>query len=121
MSVKLHLKKAGGSGEQLGVGGPSQFLLQAVKTFAEGAMFGKLHEADQVTATVTAVTVEQILAGVDVERRVSFRVQRAESYELLARRDAATGPMAPLQVLQQRNPFFELFQILTHGCCSFLC
>ena len=30
------------------------------------------------------------------------------------------GPVAPLQVLQQRNTLFELFQVLAYGLFSFL-
>jgi hypothetical protein len=61
------------------------------------------------------VAVEQILAGIDIERRPGFRMQRAESHKLLSHPDAARPPVAALQILQQRNPLFELFQILAHG------
>src|SRR5712691_6974665 len=114
MSVELHLVKVGGFREHLGLRGQSDVLLQTDEALAEGEVLGKLHKADQVTAALTAVTVEQILAGIDIERRPGIPVQRAESHELLSCGDAATGPVAPLQVLQQRNTLFELFQILTH-------
>src|SRR5713226_7156126 len=115
IAVELHLEKGSGSGEQRGLSGQSEVLFQTGEAFAEGEVLGKLHKADQVTAALTAVTIEQILAGIDIERRPGIRVQRAESHELLSRGDAATGPVAPLQVLQQRNTLFDLFQILAHG------
>jgi hypothetical protein len=80
-------------------------------------MPGQFHKADQVAAPLTAVTVEQILSGIDIEGRPGIGVQRAQSHELIAATDAATGPVAPLQVLQQRKPLFDLFQILAHRCC----
>src|SRR5712692_3793683 len=100
IAVELHLEKGSGCGEQLGLSGLSEVLFQTGEAFAKGEALGKLHEADQVAATLTAVTVEQILAGIDIKRRPGIRVQRAESHELLSRGDAATGPVAPLQVLQ---------------------
>src|ERR1035438_1127043 len=103
IAVELQLEKSRGSGEQLGLSGPSEVLLQAGEAFAKAEALGKLHKADQVTAAPAAVTVEQILAGIDIERRPGIPMQRTESHELLARGGAATGPMAPLQVLQQRN------------------
>src|SRR6266851_9948882 len=114
-AVELHLEKRSGCGEQLGLSGPSEVLFQTGEAFAKGEALGKLHKADQVATLLTAVTVEQILAGIDIKRRPGIPVQRAESHELLSRSDAATGPVAPLQVLQQRNTLFELFQILAHG------
>ena len=64
------------------------------------------------------MTIEQILAGIDIERRLRIRMQRAESHELVASADMVSGPVVPLQVFQQRQPLFELFQILAHGRCS---
>src|SRR5216684_2567970 len=113
-AVELQLEKRSGCGEQLGLRGQSEVLFQTGEAFTKAEALGKLHKADQVTAALTAVTVEQILAGIDIERRPGIPVQRAESHELLSCGDAATGPVAPLQVLQQRNTLFELFQILTH-------
>src|SRR5580704_4284958 len=79
-------------------------------------MPGQFHKADQVAATLTAVTVEQIFSGIDIEGRPGIGVQRTQPHELLAATDAATGPGAPLQVLQQRNPLFDLFHVLVHRC-----
>src|SRR5260370_36201308 len=110
MPVELHLVKGGGSGEQLGLRGQSEVLLQTDEALAEGEVLGKLHKADQVTAALTAVTVEQILAGIDIERRPGIPVQRAESHELLSCGDAATGPVPPLQALQQQTTPLQLVQ-----------
>src|SRR5260370_27586768 len=116
--VELQLEERGGSGEHLGLRGLSEVLFQTGEAFTKAEALGELHKADQVTAALTAVTVEQILAGIDIERRPSIPVQRAESHELLSCGDPATGPVAPLKGLQQRNTLFELFQILTHRLIS---
>jgi len=78
-------------------------------------MLEKLHEANQVAALPAAVTVEQILAGVDVEGGAGFLVQGAESDELGASLVGEAAPVVPLQVLEQRYALFEPFQILAHG------
>lgn len=78
-------------------------------------MLRKFDKPNQITAALAAVAVEQILAGIDIERRPAFRMERAESHKLLSHPDAARRPVAALQVLQQRNTLFELFQILAHG------
>ena len=93
-------------------------MLQVGDAFAKGKVLGTLHEANQIATAVTAVTIEQILAGIDIERRLRIRMQRAESHELVASADMVSGPVVPLQVFQQRQPLFELFQILAHGRCS---
>src|SRR5215471_3023563 len=77
-------------------------------------MLRKFDEANQVTAALTAMAVEQVFAGIDVKRGPVLCVQRTESHELRSTADAASGPVAPLQILQQRNALFELFQILAH-------
>jgi hypothetical protein len=45
-------------------------------------------------------------------------MQRTESRELRAGTDPMPSPVVPLQVLQQRNALFELFEILAHGVHS---
>ena len=76
---------------------------------------GKLHQANQIPASATTVAVEQILARVDIEGGMDFLMQRTESDELGARAGAVSDPVVPLQVLEQWNARFELFQILAHG------
>jgi hypothetical protein len=41
-------------------------------------------------------------------------MQWAQAHKLLAATGAASAPVASLQILQQRNPLFELLQILIH-------
>ena len=96
MTVKLRLVKAGGVVEQLGVVSESEAVLQIGDGLLEGEALGKLHKANQVPAASTAVAVEEILAGIDVERRAGIGVQRAQSHELFARTHAASGPVALL-------------------------
>ncbi|SRR5260370_25999161 len=96
MMMKLSLVKGSRSVEQLGLDGHREVLLQVGDGFTEGEMLEKLHKANQVTAALTAVAVEQILPGIDIERRPGFPVQRAESHELLSRADAVRDPVALL-------------------------
>jgi hypothetical protein len=115
MAMELYLVEGGGSLEHPRISSRSNLLPQMGQGFPEGEMPRKFHKANQVAAALTAVAVEQIFAGVDIERRPGVRVQRTKSGELLSRADAASGPVVPLQVLQQRNLLFELFQISSHG------
>src|SRR5215469_18890147 len=78
-------------------------------------MLRQLDKTNQVAALTTAVTVEQVLAGIDVKGRARFPVQGTQPHELLAGASAAGGPVVLLQVLQQRQALFEPFQILFHG------
>ena len=78
-------------------------------------MPGQLDKTNQIAALSTAVAVEEIFPGIDVERRPAFRVQRTESDELGA---LTGGPAAPIllpQIIEQRKTLFEFFQILAHG------
>lgn len=109
------MKKSGGAVEQLGLRGQCEILLEAGDALAEREVLRKLHEADQISAALATVTVEQIFTGIDVKRRLCIRVQRAEPNEFLARADAPSGPVVPPQVVQQWHPLFELFQIRAHG------
>jgi hypothetical protein len=60
-------------------------------------------EADQVAAPPAAVAVEQVLAGIDVERRACFPMQGTQPHELRLSAGAMSTPVVPLQVLQQRK------------------
>ena len=113
MAMQFELVESGGLREQLG--GGSQFLRQVGNALAEGEMLRKLDKANQVAAAPTAVAIEQVLARVDVEAGASVLMQGTESDELGASCGAVPAPVVPLQVLQQRNALFELFQILAHG------
>jgi hypothetical protein len=78
-------------------------------------MLRKLHEANEVAALPAAVAIEQVLARVDIEAGTSVLMQGTESDELGANCGGAPAPVVPLQVREQRNALFQLFQILTHG------
>ena len=61
------------------------------------------------------MAVKEILAGIDIERRPSFRVQGTESHELGALTRGPTDPILLSQVIEQWKSLFELFEILAHG------
>jgi hypothetical protein len=54
--------------------GERQFLLEMRDTLAERQIEEKLDQADQITAPAAPMTIEQILAGVDIERRSGVAV-----------------------------------------------
>ncbi len=64
------------------VGGRSALLLKIGKALAKRQVLRQLDEANQIAALAAAVAVEEILAGVDIEGRPGFGVQRTESHEL---------------------------------------
>ena len=113
MAVQFELIKTRSMLEELGCG--CEFFPQVCDALAKGEMLGKLHQANQIPASATTVAVEQILARVDIEGGMDFLMQRTESDELGARAGAVSDPVMPLQVLEQWNALFELFQILAHG------
>jgi hypothetical protein len=78
-------------------------------------MLGKLNEANEVASLSASVTIEQVLARVDVEAGASVLMQGTESDELGANRGWSPAPVVPLQVREKRNALFQLFQILTHS------
>jgi hypothetical protein len=61
------------------------------------------------------VTVEEIFAGVDIEGRPSFLVQRTETNELGSGTGRPAGPILLPQIVEQRQALFEFFDILAHG------
>ena len=97
------------------VGWRSALLLEVSEALAEGQMAGQLDKAKEVAALAAAVTVKEIFAGVDIERRPGFRVQRTESDELGAVTYRPGGPMLLPQIIEQRQALFEFFDILVHG------
>src|ERR1700746_196783 len=70
------------SGRVDGIDWKSTLLFEIGQALAEGHMAGQLDKANEIPTLTAAMTVENIFAGVDIERRPSFRVQRAESDEL---------------------------------------
>src|SRR5215831_9813337 len=86
MAVKFELIEGGRVREQLRNGLRArhrrQFLFQVRHTLAEGQMPKELDKADQVAALPAAVAVEQVLAGIHIERRVRLLMQRTQPHEL---------------------------------------
>ena len=93
----------------------SELFAEIKNTLAKGEMAAQLDEANQVTALSAAMTVEQVLMRVDVEGGMGFLMQWTEADKLRASSNGMTGPVVPLEVLQQREVPFEPFQILAHG------
>ncbi len=60
------------------------------------------------------MTVKEILAGVDIERRAGFRMQGTESDELGAVSGGPGGPMLLPQIIEQRKALFQFFDVLAH-------
>jgi hypothetical protein len=90
-------------------------LLEVGEALAEGQTAGQLDKANQIAALAAAVAVEEIFAGVDIERRLGFRVQGTESDELGA---VAGGPGDPIllpQIIEQQQALPEFFDVLAHG------
>ena len=96
MAVELTLVKSGGLLQQFDrrVGDLAQFPFQVFYTLAEGKAQRKLNPANEVPAAPTAVAIEQVLGGIDIEGRVSLTVKRAESDELLLMTSTAGAPGA---------------------------
>src|SRR6267143_1277932 len=113
MAGELELIEGRGVLDELSRG--SELLAQLGDATAEGEMQTQLEETNQVTAAPTAMTVGQVLVGVDVEGGMGFLMQRTETAELGTSSNGTTGPVVLLQVLQQRKALFEPFQILAHG------
>jgi hypothetical protein len=63
------------------------------------------------------VAVEDILADVDIERGPGFFMQRTES-NLLPATCRPTDPAVLLQIIEQRYPRFECFDVLAHSPVS---
>ncbi len=72
IALQLQLVESNRLLQQLGNRRGRQFLLKVRDTLAEWQVQEKLDEADQIAAAPTSVTVEQILAGIDIEGRAAF-------------------------------------------------
>jgi len=84
------------------------------EALAERQPARQLDEANQVSALSAAVAVENILASVDIERGLGLLVQRTEPDELGSARRMTSPVMLP-QILNQRHPPLECFDVLSHG------
>jgi hypothetical protein len=89
--------------------------LEVSEALVKGQVLRQLDEANQVAALTAAVAVEEILAGIDIEGRPSLGVQGTESHELGALTRWPASPILLSQVIEQREPVFESFEILAHG------
>src|SRR5947208_5954668 len=97
------------------VGGSSTLLLEVSEALVEGQMAGQLDKAQEIAALAATVTVEEIFAGVDIERGLGFLVQRTEADELGAVTGRPAGPILLPQIVEQWQALFEFFDILAHG------
>src|ERR1035437_1554068 len=87
------------------------------EALAERQSAGQLDKANQVPALAAAVAIEDIFASVHIERRPGLLVQRTESDKLRA----AHRPGSPVmlsQIVQQRHPPLECFDVLAHNAFS---
>ena len=78
-------------------------------------MTRQLDKTNQISALAATVAVEEIFAGVDIERRASFRMQRTESDELGAVTGGSGDPILLPQIIEQRQTLSEFFEVLAHG------
>jgi hypothetical protein len=78
-------------------------------------MTGQLDKAKEIAALTATVTVKEIFAGVDIERRASFRMKGTESDELGAVSGGPGGPMLLPQIIEQRKALFQFFDVLAQG------
>jgi len=115
VAFELLLIERGGLLEHSGrVGCKSALLLAVVDTLAKGQMTGQLDKANQIAALTATVTVKEILAGIDIERRAGFRMKGTESDELGAVRGGPGDPILLPQIIEQRKALFQFFDVLAH-------
>jgi hypothetical protein len=85
VAIELLLIKSGGLLKHGGrIGWRSTVLLEVSEALVEGQLAGQLDKAQEIAALAATMAVEEIFAGVDIERRTGFRVQRTEADELVA-------------------------------------
>ncbi len=77
-------------------------------------MAGQLDKAKEIAALAATVTVKEILAGIDIERRAGFRMKGTESDELGAARGGPGDPILLPQIIEQRKALFQFFDVLAH-------
>lgn len=119
VAIELLLIKSGGLLEHGGrIGWKSTVLLEVSEALAEGQLAGQLDKAQKIAALIAAVTVEEIFAGVDIERGAGFRVQGTKSDELGAMTSRPEDPVLLLQIIEQRKTLFEFFEVLAHGAVA---
>src|SRR5260370_37501747 len=77
-------------------------------------MAGQLDIAKEIAALAATVTVKEILAGIDIERRAGLRMKGTESDELGAVRGGPGDPILLPQISEQRKALFQFFDVLAH-------
>ena len=103
VAIQLLLIEGSGLLEYISrVSGKSALLLEISDTLAKGQMTGQLDKANEIAALAATVTVKEILAGIDIERRPGFRMQWTESNEFGAESDRPGGPTLLSQIIEQR-------------------
>src|SRR5260370_23427519 len=90
----------------------SALLVEVSEAFAEGQMTGQLDKAKEIAALAATVTVKEIFAGVDIERRAGFRMKGTESDELGAVSGGPGNPILLPQIIEQRKALFQFFDVL---------
>ena len=111
---ELLLIKSGGLLEDGGRIGWKSVLLEVNEAFAEGQMTRQLDKVKKIAALAATMTVKEICAGVDIERRAGFRVQETEADELRAVASRPGDPVLLPQIIEQRKALFEFFNVLAH-------
>ena len=80
---------------------------QPHRGLAEGKPFPQLHQTDQIAAAPAAMAIENVLAAVDVERRLGLPMERTESRHFGASAAPQHFPASLFQVIKQRNALPE--------------
>src|SRR5687767_3605634 len=76
----------------------------------------EFHKANHVTATTTAIAIEQAFAGIHKKAWFVIGVQGTQSHQSTAAKLPGRPPIMSLQIVQQRNLLFQLVERLTiHG------
>src|SRR5258708_31843013 len=113
VAIELLLIESGGLLQHGGrVSCKSALLLEVGETLAEGKMTGQLDKAKEVAALSATVTVKEILASVDIERRAGFRMKGTESEELGAVSGGPCDPILLPPVIKQPKKLFQCFDVL---------
>ena len=74
MTVELELVERGGLLQHIRLDRRCDLLLEIGDALAKRETLREFDKADQVAAAAAAVTVEEILTGIDIERGLAFRM-----------------------------------------------
>src|SRR6516165_962092 len=120
VAIELLLIESGGLLKHSSrIGWRSPVLLEVSEALAKRQMAGQLDKAQEIAPLATTVTVEEIFASVDIERRAGFPVQGTDSDELRSMASRPGNPVLLPQIIEQRKALFEFFEVLAHvasGC-----